>query len=337
MAITIQHSHNNWMAQIEHRTGETPRAGIDGTGVRTLDLDIKGKARLIRATNQPLASAGQSGEFHCFYKIQKPYGTWRSIAATVGEALSAGELTSVSLSGEGVAARDGISVGSILRITGIVAADTPDSTVVMVVRVTAVTLTAGSADQIDFEHIWTSVSRACDTAATLELYDRNVKSTAHYSEDIWQDLNTTIDEADDGSETALTLASEGIAATKGIVPGSFLKLVGVLTAVANYEIVLVTSITLAGGQPDVINVVRGQWETAAIGRDTAATIFMLNGRITDLKSLNSVADNTRYEPTTYDDDYMDFDENSALRSVYVDPSTVDGDIRCNIFFAGRVA
>lgn len=316
MTVTIPETKRFWDTQIEHRTTDSSDPRVDAsTNTRYYDIKVKEAVRLLRTFGQPVNGNGGSGEFHYFRKVTKPYGTWRATGATIGEALSVDELTGVDLDSEGSAARHGIGVGTILRITGVVAADTPDSIPTMVVRVTKVTLAAGSKDTIDFQHIWTSVSRACDTAATLEIYDTRIPDLSHFSEDIWRDLNTTISEADDGSETLLDLASEGIAATKGIIAGSILKLTGVLSAVANSEIVLVTGITLTGGQVDRATVVRGYWGTTAIGRDTGATILMLEGQITDLKSLNSVNDNTYYTAASIDDNYIDFGPHDRLRSI----------------------
>lgn len=319
MSIAIPPSHGLFEAEVDHRATETGILGVDAASSAThsFDLRVQSPSRLLRYTAQPINGNGGAGEFHVVYKVTKPYGTWRAIPGTIAEALSVAELTSVALGGEGYAARDGIRVGSILRISGIVAADTPDSVVKMVVRVTVVTLTAGSADQIDFEHIWGSISRACDTGATLEVYDRTVVPTSALSEDIWLDLNTTVGEADDGSETDLILASEGIAATKGIVAGSIIRVDGVLAAVAVSEIMMVTAITLTGGQPDRITVIRGFWGTAAVAKDTAATLFMLNGMVGASKSLSGVTDNTYYEPTTLDDDFTDFGGHDYIRSIAI--------------------
>jgi hypothetical protein len=333
MTVTIPYSRQGvWTAEVEHRTTDAVRSPTDAATAKTLAIPVLQNSRLLKSYGQPVNGNGGAAEFHALYKGVPSYGRWAPLGTTIGEALSVGELTSVDLGGEGHAVAWGIYPGVILRITGIVAADDPDRVVQMVVRVTAMDLHEGSPDTIDFEHIWTSISRACDTGATLEKYDTALSPVTHH-EDIWEDLSPDVltDEALDDDEVAINLSTSS---GGFVVAGDILRITatGTVSTVVETEVVFVESV--AAGTPDVVTVVRGFWGSSAKAFDNDATkLERLNGRITPLKALNTVTDNTRYNPASFDNDYMDFEGNSELLSLVKTPA----ELRVGVLFGPAVS
>ena len=320
MVVAIPFTSDLQALQVEHRTTDTNIPGVDAATTHHLDIPQRRPSRLVRVRGQAVNGNGGAGEFHCLYKVVPPYGTWHSIDATLGEALSLDEVDSIVLNAKGAAAASGIVAGSILRITGIVAGDTPDRVVTRVVRVTAVILHATSADEIDVVPIWTSLNPAMDTGATLELYDTSHVDGSYLTEDIWHDVSpdALFDEALTAGETAITLQAEGAAAAAGIEPGSIIRATatGTVSTDPEQEIMLVTAITLVGASPDVLTVVRGYWGTTDLGLDDDNTVLeVLEGRITDLKALSGSNDNVQYQQASLDDDFADLDGRSVLRSI----------------------
>jgi hypothetical protein len=313
MTVTIPFARQGlWTAEVEHRTTDSLLPGLDVVGTKSLELRVLKPSRILKVWGQPVNGNGGAGEQHTLYKVVRSYGRFFPIATTIGEAVSLAELA-WTLSGEGVCAKDGIRIGSILRVTG-----SNTDTRTRVVRVTAITLTSGSADEITVEDVWTSVDRAFDTGATLELYSVASKPATEF-EHVWLDVSALalVDEALDDDETAITLDSEGAAAAAGIAAGSIIRNTATQTGGATAtEVMYVTSITLAGGQPDVINVVRGFMGTTALAFDNDASILeVLEGRITTTKDLNTVTDNTRFDPATLDDNQWDIEKEASLLSI----------------------